>query len=143
MTETGQYPVSVEHKKCSKCGQTKTASDFYTNRHLRSGLASWCKACHQGYGREWKRSEAGKLKQKRDWLKRDFGITPEDYERLLERCDHRCLACGSQKQLHIDHDHATGRIRGILCGNCNRALGLLRDDAIRISQLLEYAKAYC
>ncbi len=49
-----------------------------------------------------------------------------------------CVICGAEEQLVVDHDHATGKIRGMLCNHCNRGLGHFRDDP----QLLEFAAQY-
>ena len=65
-------------------------------------------------------------------LKRKFGITPEDYERRLAQQGGGCAVCGRApkpgKSLHVDHDHETGYVRGLLCFKCNAALGQLDDD---------------
>jgi hypothetical protein len=62
---------------------------------------------------------------------RSYGITVEDYEQMLESQGGGCYICGaspSVRALDIDHDHRTGKVRGLLCSNHNRALGLLGDD---------------
>jgi len=87
-------------------------------------------------------------------LRRLYGITIEDYEALLARQDGRCAICradqpgGTQPEdrvsWHVDHDHATGAVRGLLCNRCNRAVGLLRDDpevCRRAAGYLESARA--
>ena len=71
------------------------------------------------------------------YLKRQYGIDYKQYEEMLEAQDHKCGICGSEGftmakhhelKLVVDHDHETGRVRGLLCHNCNRALGLFHDD---------------
>jgi hypothetical protein len=62
-----------------------------------------------------------------------FGISKADYDALLEKQGGCCAICGGtqvngRKNLDVDHDHRTGRVRGLLCGYCNRALGLLKDS---------------
>ena len=60
-----------------------------------------------------------------------YGITPEDYDRMLEEQGGRCAMCrtddpgghGGVKHFHVDHDHETGVVRGLLCDTCNRGLG--------------------
>jgi hypothetical protein len=62
---------------------------------------------------------------------RSYGITVEDYDQMLESQGGGCYICGvgpSSRALDIDHDHRTGKVRGLLCSNHNRALGLLGDD---------------
>lgn len=62
---------------------------------------------------------------------RAYGITVEDYNTMLEAQDYGCYICGGvdeNRALSIDHNHRTGKVRGLLCSNHNRALGLLGDD---------------
>ena len=70
-----------------------------------------------------------------------YGISVEDYERMLEEQDGGCHICGKKPEgraLDIDHDHATGKVRGLLCSNHNRALGLLNDDIKLMLRSVEY-----
>jgi hypothetical protein len=75
-------------------------------------------------------------------LKALYGIRLVEYERILERQAGVCAICGrpprGTRPLDVDHDHRTGRVRGLLCGNCNRAVGLLDEDP----ELFDKAKAY-
>jgi hypothetical protein len=78
-------------------------------------------------------AEAGKkgASDRRSHLKRHFGITPEDYNRMLAEQGGGCAVCGDPPgatALHVDHCHDSGRVRGLLCFRCNSALGNLRDD---------------
>lgn len=75
-----------------------------------------------------------KARRKSNYKKR-YGITVEQYDQLFEYQGGRCAICNktSTKKLNVDHDHNTGEIRGLLCGNCNKALGLF-DDAIEALQ---------
>jgi Recombination endonuclease VII len=62
---------------------------------------------------------------------RSYGITVEEYDDMLESQGGGCYICGIGpvgRALDIDHDHRTGKVRGLLCSNHNRALGLLGDD---------------
>lgn len=62
---------------------------------------------------------------------RSYGITVEDYNNMLEAQDYGCYICGgtdANRALSIDHNHSTGKVRGLLCSNHNRALGLLGDN---------------
>lgn len=72
-------------------------------------------------------------------LKKLYGITIEQYEEMVMACDSRCHICGVKIETpHVDHNHLTGEIRGLLCGNHNRGLGLFGDDP----ELLRAAAAY-
>ena len=78
---------------------------------------------------------------------RVYGLTVEAYEALLAAQGGVCAICrrppaadGRQKRLHVDHDHATDAVRGLLCSNCNTALGLLDDDVDRIAAAIFYLR---
>jgi hypothetical protein len=83
-------------------------------------------------------------------LKRRYGITEADYQRMLAAQDGRCAICrtneppkhkdGSPKRWHVDHDHLTGVVRGLLCRSCNNGLGHFRDSAHLLMAALTYVK---
>ena len=73
---------------------------------------------------------------------RMYGIDVPDYERLLEEQGGGCAICGKKPEerraLDIDHDHRTGKVRGLLCSNHNRGIGLIGDDLMSLVKALEY-----
>lgn len=75
-------------------------------------------------------------------LRRKYGMTMEDYEAMLAKQNGGCAICSrikdSHKKLSVDHDAVTGRIRGILCENCNRAIGQLGHDVARLRNAINY-----
>lgn len=76
----------------------------------------------------------------RNNLRRKFGITPEDYATMLEAQGGVCLICQAPPKKHrlaVDHDHATGAIRGLLCSKCNSALGWFEKNRAAIHSYLE------
>ncbi len=76
-------------------------------------------------------------------LQRDYGITHAQYVEMEIAQDGRCAICHKRPagHLHIDHDHATGKVRGLLCGNCNTALGLLQDEPHLLDRAAEYLRS--
>lgn len=77
--------------------------------------------------RNWRRKNADRVRS--NYLLKKYGITPSDYDALLAAQDGACAMCKSKPEnFDLDHDHKTGVVRGILCGPCNRAIGLLRDS---------------
>ena len=73
----------------------------------------------------------------------NYKIRPADYWRMHEDQSGRCALCseperGKRGMLHVDHDHATGRVRGLLCHHCNVALGHFRDDPVRLQAAIAY-----
>lgn len=75
-------------------------------------------------------------------LKTKYGITPEDYSRMMIAQDGVCAICRGVdvrgKKLAVDHNHVTGQVRGLLCGSCNSAIGLLKENPDRIARALSY-----
>lgn len=103
--------------------------------------------------REWSRRHPDRIKAKNAdhkrrhpdiWLARElkpYGISPDDFRRMLAEQGHACALCGGQPKrarLAVDHCHETGVVRGLLCERCNMALGLLDDDADRMRRAAEY-----
>lgn len=80
------------------------------------------------------------MRRDRD-LKRRYGITAEEYDHLLAMQNGRCHICNDlpgKHRLSVDHDHKTGRIRGLLCHNCNHALGKFKDNIIHLFKAIKY-----
>jgi hypothetical protein len=74
-------------------------------------------------------------------LKRDYGIAYEQYQELLKQQDGRCAICNetpTDKKLAVDHSHATGVVRGLLCSACNVGLGHFKDSIELLSKAVEY-----
>lgn len=93
------------------------------------------------YGHIWYRQQRSAIRNRQ--LQKRYGITLSDYDTLLRRQRHLCAICRrrSVTSLGVDHDHRTGRIRGLLCGQCNQALGLLSDDFRTVARAFRYMRA--
>lgn len=85
-----------------------------------------------------------------NYLKKNYGISVVEYEALLVAQDYLCKICGTigfkiepnaRHLLAVDHDHTTGKVRGLLCHNCNRGLGLFQDDVTNLSNAIAYLNA--
>jgi hypothetical protein len=74
-------------------------------------------------------------------LRRRYGITGADFDAMVEVQGGTCAVC-DQKPEHVDHDHKTGKVRGILCFNCNQALGNVRDDPAVLQELINYLRRH-
>lgn len=94
-------------------------------------------------GKNSKFAYAGK---RNDNLKRLYGITEEAYQVLLEAQHYVCKICGApygskkRANLCVDHDHQTGRIRGLLCESCNKMLGFSNDNPTLLLRAIQYLK---
>jgi len=140
-----------ETRRCSECRREKPETEFHWRDKAHTSRVSRCKECARRIGTEWRRdhpqdSEA-KRHHKRAQNFRQYGITIEVYEEMLGRQGGVCAVCeqpethtrnGKVRLLTVDHDHETGRVRGLLCSKCNFAIGLCDDDP----ELLEAAAAY-
>jgi hypothetical protein len=72
-------------------------------------------------------------------LKKEHGLTPAQYDTMSAAQQGHCKTCGrGDQRLHVDHDHATGVIRGLLCGNCNRMVGLAGDNPATLRAAANY-----
>lgn len=79
------------------------------------------------------------------WLMRAYGVTVEEYDAKLEEQDGRCAICRKRprrKKLHVDHDHETGAVRGLLCFRCNAGLGNFLDNPRSLKRAYQYLKQY-
>ncbi|HVW80226.1 MAG TPA: endonuclease VII domain-containing protein [Mycobacteriales bacterium] len=124
---------------CSDCQTAKPLSEFPRNRSDSIGYASYCKPCHNKRGRENRIKHHGST---RDYhLRRRYGIDSADFDRMLAAQGGVCAACRKAEPRHVDHDHATGAVRGLLCFNCNQALGNVRDDVYVMRGLMAYLDA--
>lgn len=133
-----KFDAGVGTVTCSACKQEKDISCFPNKRWKR------CQECLVDYHREYRASdpEANRARHLRYHLKKEYGITPEEYSELLFLQGGVCAICSQDcqtgKKLSVDHNHNTGEVRGLLCHNCNRAVGLLDDDP----ELMFKAAAY-
>lgn len=77
-------------------------------------------------------------------IKRKYGISEKDYTQMVASQSNKCALCGRpprKNRLSIDHDHKTGKIRGLLCAPCNRALGVLGDSVDGLGKAVDYLQA--
>lgn len=103
--------------------------------------------------RLYKKTLAGKLANRKhrikpttvmrnEWLriKKRYGIDQKEYEDMLAKQDNRCAICfrNDRGKLHVDHCHKTNKVRGFLCGGCNRGIGLFQDDVILLNNASKY-----
>jgi hypothetical protein len=95
--------------------------------------------------REWreKQKAADPLFYRREELKRNYGISLDQYERLREKQDGLCAICGNfEEKLNVDHEHVSGAIRGLLCSTCNVGLGMMSDDIERLYSAIDYLECH-
>lgn len=155
---------------CCKCKIEKDISEFTKDKYKKSGYTYDCNICRAERQNIWKKnnpekiktvnnknakkrkefydSEEGKLCSRRAHLKRMYGITLEDYNEKLIEQNNKCKICNQENTfdrygvLAVDHDHSTGKIRGLLCYKCNVGLGNFNDNKQLLEKAINYLKEY-
>lgn len=121
-------------KTCNECCKTKPVVEFYRRGE---GYMAKCKVC---FGAKYPQSVEYRRKHR-------YGVTPELYQEMHTKQGGRCATCGgTPDKFYIDHDHACcagtkscgGCVRGLLCFNCNTALGQVRDDPRVLLAMVDY-----
>lgn len=132
----------MDSKTCTKCGERKSLELFYREPRHKDGRQSRCKVCHNASTKAWKAANPENGREMR--LRKAHGITIQQYDDLLASQNGRCACCGtdtpggSSGWFHVDHDHESGGIRGLLCGACNMAIGLLGDNIEGVARAMSY-----
>lgn len=126
---------------CCQCDSYKPVSEFGNSKAGYHGLHFYCKSCVQ---KDAKKYSAEKVFANKAI---NYGISAKEYIDMLERQNHVCAICGEpETKIHkgvlasfcVDHDHETGKIRGLLCSSCNTAIGHLRDDVELLRTAIDY-----
>lgn len=124
-------------KKCSKCSYEGTEADFNPDRNL-------CKTCGNERVRIWRENNPAKYKDHGviGHLRRRYGLTLEAYNLLLLSQGNVCAVCRNTcktgTRLSVDHDHETGRVRGLLCRQCNVCIGNAQNSPTLLRSLAVY-----
>jgi len=122
----------AKEKRCSLCHTIKPAIEFYLSNTNNDGLHGWCKTCSD-------------IRTKENSRKR-LGCTPEAFKTKFEEQGYCCEVCKSKdsgkQDFHLDHSHKTGEIRGILCGRCNKVLGMVEENIEILERLKTYLENY-
>lgn len=134
-------------KTCTKCKINKDLGEFYPNGD-RPGKQARCITCSVETTREWRRDnkERSAAQSNRNNKRGRYGLTVEEYSKILDSQNGLCAICeninSSGRSLSVDHSHTTGKIRALLCNNCNVALGLFKEDTGRMVKAIQYLNLY-
>ena len=136
--------MDTQQRTCRTCGPEQPITEYYKpGRKSEKDPDQRHHECTTCTKERLKESHCPET-YRRQHLQRSYGITPEQYSELLEKQKHKCAAChttepgGKHNIFVVDHSHATGRVRGLLCKDCNIALGLLKDNTDTIANLIRY-----
>ncbi len=146
-------------RPCSKCKQVLSKNNYRLKKNGFGGFKyrSCCIQCEsQERKRLFNKNYERNLQKKKDYNKsnpnrvrrwgrrngwRKIGLDPNLIEEYLKNHDNCCEICGDKqtsKRLHVDHDHSTGKFRGVLCSGCNTGLGLFQEDIGRLLKAVQY-----
>lgn len=160
MLEHAQLHCQCSGKICSICDQLLCLA-FYSIRGDTGKFRSDCKKCCARSSREYYRRDPERIKERNKKRRKEYpeltrsidrkhhyrtqyGLGIEEVHAILEKQEGRCAVCkikdfmGPGKRHCVDHDHITGKIRGILCQRCNTAIGLMDDDPLRLQAACKY-----
>ena len=141
--------------RCSDCSEIKGFLDFHKDSRLKSGRRNICKPCSNARATEWKSKNREKMRlldRKKyhrnhgsDGIRRrerKRGLAVGGYWVLFRSQGGKCAICHSKpkekSKLFIDHDHASGLVRGLLCPACNKGLGFFRDNSLSLFRACQY-----
>lgn len=129
-------------KLCSRCYEVKPISAFGKQKKHKDGLKYSCKECDKIYRGTHPQII---IQNHKAHLKRKYGISKEEYDLLYDKQKGCCAICGRHQSelkvaLCVDHDHATGKIRGLLCKNCNLLLGYAEDSRGVLIKAMQYLR---
>lgn len=145
-----KVPDDQGRYQCTKCGHFKPVLDFSSRATASNGVMSQCATCKGLQTKNWSQMNPDKKREneRRARFRQRYGISVEEYLALLDRQNGLCAICGRAERhvykdgrspaLSVDHNHQTGACRGLLCKNCNNAIGLLDDNPELIRRALHY-----
>jgi hypothetical protein len=129
--------VPAGMKYCPNCTAVLPLDSFGSNRSSGDGRTTYCKPCHNEIGRRNRERSGGSREYH---LRRRYGIGRREVDAMILAQGGVCAACKVDPPQHVDHDHETGAVRGMLCSPCNQALGNVRDDVNRMRGLVDYLR---
>ena len=142
-TETTRY--------CPECRSYLPKSEFYVDKRAKGGLTRRCRTHHarKSYESRQKKYDTPAKRYayaRRQRLRKNYGLTVEDYLEMSETQGGVCKICALPERskfglLHVDHDHRTNVVRGLLCSQCNTAIGKFRDDPDLMRKAIIYLEA--
>lgn len=147
-------------RKCTKCGLRKRHAKFYKAKKGKDGLRAMCKKCCNKASTAWQTEnrqsananmrrfrqnnpEKARLIRKRAMVRKVYGITLEEYNEITAASC--CEICGTKIRPNrkcLDHDHVTGKIRGLLCNGCNTGIGFFKENPEVMEAAADYIRRH-
>lgn len=143
--------MTPENKVCKTCGVSKSLTEYGQYTDARSNIIrrrNSCKSCRviavsSVYKARLDVREKASINARKSHLKNRYGLTEEQFINMKNKQQSKCAICNQfNESLNIDHCHKTGKIRALLCWNCNTALGKFQDNSDILHRALEYLKEH-
>ena len=133
------------YRTCMTCGVEKNILEFYMRDKKTGRRHSACKECDKA--RVKARHQANPERTRNNDLKRNYGITLQEHQEMYKNQNGVCAICkgegdGKWKKLCVDHDHETGKVRQLLCRNCNMVLGQVGDNINLLEEMIKYLQKH-
>ncbi len=134
----------MDLKLCKRCGETKPFSEFKKKSGInlklaKSPQAHYITPCRVCLSDKYKDNKQAKIGARKRHLKHKYNIESEVYDEMLEKQKGKCGICNSVFEIYcVDHNHETGKIRGLLCSSCNKGLGMFTDDIEKLKRAIKY-----
>lgn len=143
--------VVAEEKECLICKTIKPLVSFHKHGATRTRRSPYCSDCANKKARDWTAANSHrddyKKRKRANYYKHKYNLSIEQVEEIFDNQNGCCDIC--RKQLHkgfqgfdVDHCHKTGKIRGILCNNCNKAIGGLQESVENLKSAILYLEKY-
>lgn len=143
-------------RTCTKCGAAKATSDFPIDRSRKTGRSGRCKKCNLERVQSWTKQDPERAaslrnaaKKKRfkegrvDRTKERYGVSRDRVLDMLEAQDDRCAICFQYGFApHVDHNHASGALRELLCFKCNASIGMMEESLPRLRNAIKYLERH-
>jgi hypothetical protein len=149
---------------CSKCKKKKSEDQFYARKALKSGKSKWCKECYRTYAKndrreyfkQYQREYQRKYRKKYDkmpkrrernrvkgWKSQGIILSISGYNKLYNEQKGRCCICGKHQSeinypLYVDHNHMTGKVRGLVCRYCNFLIGVVENREKELKKIHKF-----
>jgi hypothetical protein len=141
--------LDMEKQICCVCKQEKDKGLFYVDKTRKTGIRPLCKECHSQKSKDRYFNKGGKEKQKvraQRYNLKKYGLSVEQYSKMVEDQQGLCKICRKNEShrtstrfnLFVDHDHTTGKVRGLLCHHCNVGLGHFEDNRELLERAIRY-----
>ncbi len=156
-----EFINGVQAQKCSVCRTVQVLDAFSLDTYKKLGRHTTCRTCNRTRSRAWMEKNRDRariakaaynrshpdVKRRSCWREKGINITTQEYYEMVQTQGGRCLICTRHedvltRRLAVDHDHQTGRIRGLLCGSCNSALGFFNENINALEAAVQYLRRY-